>query len=250
MGMKDNLSELAGLATGVYSYLLEQVAAPLQWPELEANLLKRKESRDAHSLVADVLPILTCLVTGGDGKNAIPVAAGWLLYNVGGRIFDDLYDGEGQDSIWQANGPMNAMNLALATVALAQVSFSDLETTRLSTALKISRQCAFALANAARSQSEQIVGNIPSKKQYFENLFKKTGNFVGTAAWAGACLGTQDETLLNTAYQFGLATGIMAQIHDDCHDLAKDISVDCYTLPVICALSATEHPKHQDLLFF
>jgi octaprenyl-diphosphate synthase len=244
----DYSSELAGLAGEVYSYLLEQVVAPLKWSELESNLLKRHESRDTRSLVVDVLPILTCLATGGDRQTAIPVAAGWLLYNVGGRVFDDLYDNEGQGSVWQANGRMQAMNLALTAVALAQAAFSDLERAALPVALRVARQCGYALATAAQSQTEQVTGSLPTEKQYFENLFKKTGNFVGTAAWAGASLGTQDKTLIDAAYQFGLTTGIMAQIYDDCHDLEKDISADCYTLPVICAAAATARPQHQRLL--
>jgi geranylgeranyl pyrophosphate synthase len=75
-----------------------------------------------------------------------------------------------------------------------------------------------------------------------------------TISWAGARLGTDDATQLDLLQQFGYNIGIREAIRADCRDLNSrkhkkgDLSAGIYTLPMIYAISMTDHPCHPTLL--
>lgn len=235
-----NDSKAATLRKAVYSFLLQEVVSGLGWEELEQAILNRQQKQNRAIQVVDILPILTCMALQGEGKAAIPLAAMWILYLITGRIVDDVQDN---------NHHLSHLNVGLGALACTPIPLSVYRTVNLSMADIVIKQCSHAFAQAARSQAEEWAYTVPSKEQYFENIYRKSGHFFGTAAWSGGCVSSPSPSpdQLQALYNYGFSIGIMTQIEDDCEDLAEDIEKGFFTLPVIYAISDTNHSVNTPL---
>lgn len=235
----------------VYRFLLVEVLRPLRWKELESFFQARQEQRRMSSLfLADILPTLACLSLGGAGEQTVPLAASWVLYIAAAQIFDDIRDEEGnKQSLLQQFGAEYATHMGLSTLALAQVACSHIRScSPLSN--RVVQECGYVLAFAAQSQTERVAYQVPSLEQYFTNIYKKTANIVATTLWSGACLSSSNppQAHLDSLYAYGLAVGTIAQIEDDCRDLASDLSQGVFTIPVIFAMSNCTHPEYDQFV--
>ncbi len=218
----------------VYSYLSEQLE------ELEHSdaLLERVNCWRAQritlaSQISDIAPVVGCLAVGGDIERAIPVAGYWVLLTLAFRLLDDLQDCEPMP---QAQQPY-----ALNYTAFSLQSIATMLLTRAagSSSLAIIKACTMALIALCWAQSNEfpLRYRVPTKSDYFKQIVYKTANITATAFWSGGYVAYTDSPYLETLCSFGAATGIMAQIKDDCLDLYEDIRIGHYTLPVVCALS-------------
>lgn len=229
----------------IYDFLYE-IIAPLNWQELNQNLLV-EQKRLRHP--ADTMPILACMTLGGDGEIAIPSAAAWILYTVTGRIFDDVQSQDLNSSSWLKGGVTRAMNMGLSLLSLAHASLLHIKTEPASIQ-KIAEQCSYTFAAAAWAQNQRKhITGIISEETYFDITFKRTANFMATAMWSGAYLSkpNQSPAYLDAIYRYGLFLGVMSQIEDDCRDLEQDIRQGVFTLPVLYAMSKTDHPQYSVL---
>lgn len=236
----DNLTQIASLREAVY-LLIQEVVSPLKWAELEQIIAKRYLNQSKAGVFTDTLPILTCMALGGNGESAIPLAATWVLYLITGRIFDDIQD---------KGAPLSSMNLGLGALACAQIPLSYIHRfSEPSLVTTLVKQCNYAFAAGSYSQAKQWAYSVPSEEAYFENIFGKSGNFFGTAAWSGGYVSSPNppELHLNALYNYGFAAGIMFQIEDDCRDLSEDIDRGFFTLPVIYAITNKNHPAYDTL---
>lgn len=235
----------------VYDFIEETVLPPFRWDRF-SNILKEYRSKRATSLHAyvDVLPILTCAAAGGRPDKAIPLAASWTFYILAARIFDDQQDDEGAEHTWNDGGVKEALPIGLHAMGAAQAALSHLEGGG-GTHAAILGAFGNSLALSAKAQSEQPTLDDLSVEWYFRLLAAKTGLIFATGAWAGArvSLDTPDPATVDALYQYGLNTGMAAQIADDCYDLAEaDLANNTLSLPVIYALSQKQHDKHPLLI--
>ena len=235
----------------VYRFVEQSVLSSLVWPDLTTVIDAYRDEMQGgeQPSYAELLPLLTCQAVGGSAELAVPVVAAWLFYNLASDLFDDLVDQDGKQRIWNEWAPGRAMSVGLGLVAAAQICLSHLET-NLSAQGAIIRRYGQTMAIAARQQHHQA--RICSLEAYFQHILGKTGYVIATVAWSGARLQTEDEVLLKALHEYGLAVGVMVQLLDDLRDLQpgsrlSDLAANTYTLPIIYALSQTEHPRYTEL---
>lgn len=235
----------------VCEFLQATVLPPLRWPQFESILAAWTKAREDPLTVSfDVFPALACQAAGGDPSRGIPLAAAWLCFVIGARVFDDLQDEDGPGEAGFPTGVQAALPVGLYALGAASTALSHLllEPEALADVLNAFGK---AQALAASAQGERLDLAERSVEGYFANVAAKTGLILATGAWAGARVSCQEPSLplLDAFYQYGLAVGMMTQILDDCRDLAKvDLPAGIYTLPVIYALSQRKHPSHRRLL--
>lgn len=234
-----------------YQFINNELMTFWHWPEIKNLLLTRHRVR-AGSVNAwiDTLPILACTACGGDFEQSIPLAAAWSLYIFAGRILDDIQDDEGKEHLWNQEGAKQALPTASFIMGIAQMALARLQPLSQANA-DILDAFGRAVALAAQAQREQLGLALEtlSIDLYFNNLIARTAVAFATASWSGARVATAAPEVLEALYNYGMAVGIAIQIEDDCRDLVKsDMVFGIYTLPVIYALSQTQHTCHADLL--
>jgi geranylgeranyl pyrophosphate synthase len=238
------------LFESVYDFIESTILPPLHWNKFSDILVdyRHKRTTSPHAYV-DVLPLLTCVAAGGQSKKAVPLAAAWSLYILAARIFDDQQDDEGVEHAWNEGGIKEALPIGLYALGAANASLSHLTAEEGKQAAILS---AFGntLALSAKAQSERPTVDDLTVEWYFQILAAKTGLIFATGSWAGAFISAEspDPAIVNSLYQYGLNTGMAAQITDDCYDLADtDLPNNSLSLPIIYALSQKKHDKYPTL---
>ncbi|MEW5985025.1 MAG: polyprenyl synthetase family protein [Chloroflexota bacterium] len=173
-------------------------------------------------------------------KQAIPLAAAWVCYNLASDIFDDLQDKDDKQRPWNQWKPGRAMQVGVGLIAVAQTCLAQLNPAAQSDILDILGR---TMALAALGQN---IATRESLDEYFKHTLAKSGLVFAAVAYAGARSQTDEPSLLQAMYDFGLALGMLIQIRDDCRDLlpeqaASDLARATYTLPVLYGLSQQEH---------
>lgn len=244
---------ISQLADESYRFIQDTVLKPLGWEEFNA-LFSTYASRRCHSYTAyiDSLPLLACKAAGGESEVALPVAAAWILHIAAGRILDDLADDQGKESIWQQNGRSPALSYSLFALSAANTALSYIQNELAYR--DISRKFNQALALAVKGQQKPPDSATPSVEDYFKAIAAKTGIVFALGAWAGGRVAMSEHGLhepdhqtCEALYNYGLNTGMMLQIVDDCADLAEDLVRGEWTLPVIHALSQVGDTQRQVL---
>ena len=236
--------DLNTICDAIFDFIDRNALADLDWPDIEAAVA---DARSKHLVTLSALPVLMSVATGGPVDEAIPLGASWVLYNLASDLFDDLQDQDGKDRPWNIWSVSRATNVGLGLIAAAQRCLAYLPNHAMADIIKT---WSFTFANAAKGQhiEQPIVDTI----DYFDYLIAKSGLIFAVVAQAGVRLSTDDEAALRAAHTFGLNLGLLIQIIDDCGDLFpsrtdSDLSNKTFTLPIIHALSQTEHPNHRHL---
>ncbi len=232
-----------------YRFISSELLPLYNWREFEEIFAYRQQKR-TMSIDAwiDVLPILASRACGGVVEQSIPLAAAWCLYLFAGRIMDDIQDDEGKDQLWNQEGFQQALPTASFVLGIAHTALARLQIQSQADILDAFGR-ALALASQAQREQKHLSLAALSVDVYFNNLISRTAVAFGMAGWAGARLASATPIILEALYNYGLAVGIAIQIEDDCQDLVRsDILAGVYTLPIIYALSQTQHPYHSDLL--
>lgn len=240
---------VSGLFAAVYSYIDEAILPAQPWAKFKTIFDDYRERR-ASSLHAyvDTLPLHTCVAAGGQADKAIPLAAAWVFYILAARVFDDLQDREGTEYAWNTGGLQEALPIGLYAIGAAQTALSFLDDGRCA---EILGGLGNTLALSAKAQSRQLTLDSLSVEEYFEILVAKTGFVFGTGARAGALMAAEwvDTAVVEALYEYGLSTGIAAQIADDCYDLAEyDLHNNTLSLPIIYALAQKQHAQYPQFL--
>lgn len=235
----------------VYQFINDELVSLWDWPEFEAILSHRQQIRSSNAAAwVDVLPSLACAVCGGDTDRSNPLSAAWSLYMLAGRIVDDIHDEQGKEHLWNAKGIKQSLPTALFVLGIAHMALARL---KLPEPVKADILDAYGrvLAAAARAQRERCRMPLTSLsvESYFSSMMSRTAVAFATAVWSGGKLANVEPDILEKLYQYGLAVGIAIQIEDDCEDVIQsDLLAGIYTLPIIYALSQTDHHHHSDLV--
>jgi octaprenyl-diphosphate synthase len=240
---------VSGLFASVYSYIDEAILPAQPWTEFK-TIFHNYRDRRASSLHAyiDTLPLHTCVAAGGQADRAIPLAAAWVFYILAARVFDDLQDSEGTEYAWNGGGLQGALPIGLYAIGAAQTALSFLDKDRCA---KILGGLGNTLALSAIAQSRQVTLDSLSTEEYFEILAAKTGFVFAAGARAGALMAAKcvDTAVVEALYEYGLNTGIAAQIADDCYDLVEyDLQNNTLSLPIIYALAQKQHVQYPQFL--
>lgn len=194
----------------------------------------------------DLLPLLTYEAVSQQAYcDAIPLTAAWALYLAAAHLLDEAQDNGHQ---FQHAKPLPShVTSAVVAMAAANMALSRQEVGREQLAEIMRMMGEVTINGALAQQDEQMRGRHWSKQDYFYNIASKSAAIIAAGVWMGAVLVVEDEQVLTMLQEFGLALGMTMQIADDCQDLAEDLTNGTYTLPVIEALSMTEHPEHATL---
>lgn len=194
------------------------------------------ENRKAHKTYVrqDLLPLLVYVAISKQSyKVAIPLAACWTLQLAAAHLLDSAQDnGRTQD----VNAGIAA--LGIANVALVQLS-ADHDT--MCDILDAFGRVTVLGANAQDSERGRI---IRTRAEYCQTVAGKAATIISAGVWSGGRLASNDPAVLSILKEFGLAWGMATQISDDCLDLEEDLGNGLFTLPMIEAVSNTNHPDH------
>lgn len=235
------------LFSDTYEYLETVVLSQFAYADFNKFVSAYRQKREGQAAMrVDTWPVVCCQAIGGKPADVWPVASAWVLYILAGRIFDDVLDGEG-DKPGEQNGRCQSLPTGLFALGAANQALTHLSD--LSAYADIAGAFNQALATAAQSERKQSPLEQLNVETYFQRTAAKTGLIFGTSAWAGVRVSCSapDPALLDAMYTFGTYIGMMIQIVDDCEDLSLDLANQTYTLPLIYALSQTDHSAHASL---
>jgi len=222
--------------SAIHQFLENQVLAPLNWSTFTQVVLPYQYGLStAPDLATEALPALTCAAVGGNPEKAIPLCASWIMYLSAARLFDDVHDAEG---LWLAQPNLSLIDMTsfgIFAIGAAQSALSQLDVDHQAER-EILQMFGNALSLAARAQTTTLALTDLSAETYFKLIAGKTGIIFAAATWSGARLAINDPAICQALYDYGLYTGMMIQILDDCRDLETDLSATSWTLPLIYAL--------------
>jgi len=237
----------------IYQYIRHQIFPFLEWQSFEASVSYWIHDLNTQQAFGVVLPTAVFNAFGDDITHSFPVSAFWTLNTMAARVFDDIQDQQGQNSPWNSQGVGYALTTGIGALTSANICLSQLDADH-ETVRDILNMFGKIGTLAAKAQSLPPHNQL-SLNAYFDFIISVTANAFAAGAWAGGRLKTTDETILDALYQFGHNLGIASAIINDCRDLnpnapdkKSDLFLNLYTLPVIYALSLTEHPHHADLM--
>lgn len=227
------------------AFLQSQIMPEVPWPDLVNSISYWSQNGCAAKHTRSLsLPIWACLAAGGDMTTAVPLSAYWLLSLLAARILDDLQDGDGAAQPWNMRGAQQALPIASGVLAVANLCLAHLQVAG-SVIQAIQYRLCVSWLLASRSQANPPV--TLKLETYLENIIGASGVVFAAMAWSGGRLATDEETTLNRLNAVGYNMGLRDAIYSDCRDLREDLSRGLYTLPVIYAVSLTEHPTQAHL---
>jgi hypothetical protein len=204
--------------------------------------------RATHELARkqDMLPLLTYQAICGRGHTEImPLVSAWSLHLAACHLLDNALDAplsSGRDGRQWEDAHYAVMALGAAQISLARLEIDGDALRDVMDALGRTVGLAAMAQNSERAQR--------SRADYFRVISGKSAAVIATGAWIGGRLATDNAVLLETLKDFGMALGMSVQINDDCHDLAEDLAIGLFTLPMIEGLSLTGHPDYPALKRF
>ena len=228
----------------------------LGWIDTEGN----PQTATTGKRLRPVLCLLACQAVGGDWRQALPAAAAVELVHDFSLIHDDIQDKSparrGRATVWHIWGQPQAINVGDGMHALALSSLLRLEDAGV-THQKVVR-AARILGEASLKLCEGQYLDISYENRldigindYLEMIGCKTAALFRCSLEIGACLGTDDDSLLARLKLFGHYLGMTFQVHDDVLSLwgdekvtgkpnTSDIRMKKKTLPIVYALEKTK----------
>lgn len=242
---------ILGQYEAVFAFACVRVLQGHDWPDLAEAVAVNKRRCDHSQLMQKhtIMPTLTCVATGGDAEQVVPLTAAWLLYDLASDVLDDVQDHEHKDLSWNHWPPDRAMLVGTGLLFAAQLCLAGLDAPA---DVLAEIQEALARTGLMAAQAQTIATNDLSLSSYLHRIIANTGIVYATAAWMGARVHSRDPRILKPLREYGLALGTLIQIRDDCVDLsvsrvASDLARGNYTLPVLYALAQTGDPNHGQL---
>ncbi len=184
----------------------------------------RRSRLGAGKMSRPILCLAACEAAGGEWRRAVPAAAAIELVHNFSLIHDDIQDRSherrGRPAIWKVWGEAQAINAGDAMYALAQTIMARLENRRVAPdkIVLLSKMLNQASINLCEGQYLDIsYEGQPdiSIQQYLDMIGKKTASLFELSLYAGALLGTEDQTRTRALRAFGRNLGMAFQIHND-----------------------------------
>lgn len=203
--------------------LIASAPALQEWPECR-HLLLDMLGYDEPWIHA--LPILSCQAVGGNGIDALPVAAAWITLVHAGNVIDDIQDGDSA-RLSQFGRPETAIAIALAWIFFA---FRILEDSSIAheSRNRISEIFTRAGINSSRGQFQDLISDREQSDRsgmlaaYWEMVINKSGSICMAGAAGGAVIGTDLTPMIDALGDYGTALGVVRQVIDDCRDIRID----------------------------
>lgn len=218
--------------------IIDELISHLDW----ADAQKIIAAGIAGITAAHLLPAIVCLACGGSYETALHIQAGWTLLSYGIKVHDDVLDTEPtkQSLSPREQLALSAMMMDLAYVAIDMVAISDKQYRA------IVSEIALAKTELMLAQAETISADA-STKSYFAHILRKSGNYFSSACKIGAIAADirEKEALFSLFARLGTTIGMAIQIGDDIMDIADDIKIGHFTLPVLLAIQDGDRELHQ-----
>lgn len=237
-------------------FVCSEATSFLAWAELETavSYWAERHQPNPQKICNDIFPLLTSAAVGGTVEKALPLAAFWLLNIIAARVLDDVQDQEGSRHPWNADGLAQALPTGIALLTTADICLAQLRVDS-QTWRDLFDTLKRATALAAKAQRYPLT-KTTTLSSYLENSIAQTGQIMAVGAWAGGRLQTSDHAILQALWHYGQNIGLKMAILSDCLDLSpqdpgklSDLTVAVYKLPVIYAVSLTEHRCHSRLRY-
>ena len=220
---------------------------PRNWPEM-APVLGPVADRPLGPL--GMLPLASCAAVGGDPREAVPVAAAWVVLNLATRILDDVQDKDRVGALWTQVGEARAFNFSGALLALSAHMLASAPWSA-DTYRAITQAYFDGVLHLAAGQDRDLQGQTRTIEDYWRTIEAKNASVFALACLAGALCGTSDQRLVRACQTYGYHLGLALQLFDDLEGLwepsgLSDLAVGKITLPVIYGLSV-EHVGRDEL---
>lgn len=196
------------------------------------------------------LPELACQAAGGDARQAVPVTAAWQLVRLAAKLLDDVEDG---DVTSQRAATVNIATglLFIAHLVLDRVLVPADRKKRVGDALQLAMLRAVAGQHADLC-AQTVIPTALDPDGWLAIARAKSGELVGWAAWAGACVAMVPEPALDAYREYGAHLGVLLQVADDFNGVwrpngASDLATGHASLPVCYARSVTQGPPREQL---
>lgn len=218
------------------------------WPYLQEAVIWRQQAlAQGCSPYNALLPALATCAVGGSTEEAVPLTAAWVLSNLASDLFDDLQEQDEKHHPWIQWPPDQVMMTGLGLLFAAQQSLASLNTTQETHRAILERWARTGLLAAQQQAAERP----HTTAAYFRQIAAKSGMIYATVTWSGARFAGAPSETVAALEEYGLAVGMLLQLRDDCWDFGVesvgDLQAGRVTLPLLHALSRTDHPRHGQL---
>jgi geranylgeranyl diphosphate synthase type I len=223
----------------------------------------RKES---GKFIRSTLCLLSCQAVGGNKAQVIPAAAAIELVHNFSLIHDDIedasYERHHRPTAWKFWGQSQAINAGDAMFALAYLGLLRLKEKGIAGEKIVN--CVEVLSRACLELCEGQYLDIEYENRlditvenYLDMAARKTAALFAVSTSLGACLGSEDDELVDLIRLFGRELGMVFQIHDDILGIwgapesigksAGDICRRKKTLPVVYGLQSSKAAARKSL---
>jgi geranylgeranyl diphosphate synthase, type I len=229
---------------------------------------KGHSSKSSHGkLIRPMLCLLSYKATGGESLEILPAAASLELIHNFSLIHDDIQDNScsrrKRPTVWKIWGQPQAINagdamFTLSYLALLRLHGNNINDTKILRSVRLlSEVCINLCEGQYLDMAYEDSCNI-SIENYLNMIMKKTAELIATSTGLGACLGTENEEVVNRFNKFGRDLGMAYQIADDMlgiwgkeKNIGKPVMNDILqkkkTLPVVYALNNSTSKDRQEL---
>lgn len=182
----------------------------------QASLFSTVETLDFSSPFESV-PSIFCEMLGGDYMIGEQVTIAWNLLRLAGRILDNFED---KDLLMSdKDAPIILNNSTGLLITSSQIITSLCLDPR--TTLNIQSQVNKYLLELSSGQHNDLSMEYPTLAKAIAVAEAKTGKLAELGCWLGVRVATDADKYLVAAKQYGVASGIMAQLRDDLSDLER-----------------------------
>jgi geranylgeranyl diphosphate synthase, type I len=216
-----------------YTEVIDSRVSSAFGPEGSSLEVAVKEALRGGKRIRAVLALLWCEAVSGGYQKAVPVAVAYEMAHAAALVQDDILDDSGyrhgERSIVGKHGLRLAIltsNLLLAQVPreIAEYGSLDPSGNTLKRLFELLGE-SFGAAVLGESLDLEMSQRESVSQSDYEYMIKlKTGALVAAASASGAIVGggTDAQTTIKTAYDFGEWLGMAYQVHDDLLDILGD----------------------------
>jgi geranylgeranyl pyrophosphate synthase len=162
----------------------------------------------------DLLPLHSHAIFRDDPAAALPIAAAWMALRYAAKSFDDAED--------ENSAVAYTTNRGTAFLVLANQALLRLDQNAKGANAILCRFQEACLSACAGQQADLLAQNGASAAldpdAWLAIAFRKSGDLLAWAAWAGALWGGADEPTANCLWEFGRSLGALLQVLDDQHE--------------------------------
>ena len=218
-------------------------------------------------LIRPVLCLLCHQSVGGRVVEAVPAAASLELLHNFSLIHDDIQDNSDsrrqRATVWKIWGQPQAINagdamFATSYLALLRLHDNTISDKKIVRSFKLLSEVCLNLCEGQYMDMAFEDSSSVSIENYLNMIMKKTAALLATSTALGACLGTENEEVVNQFFEFGRDLGMAFQIADDVLGIwgieektgkptLSDIVQKKKTLPVVYSLTASTGKDRQRL---